>query len=318
MRGSEEMRALSGSFLGTQVASHHTAGLHLVESVYERNRSVPWHVHQWPYFTFVLRGGYTEDCQGKRWNIAEGDVVLHAAGEAHSNRMREADCCLLNLEFTQSWLDRLDEWSTPLDARFVASGGYFLELGNRLHRELWTDDGMSSLCIEGLALELIAGIARRKIRDSHTGRWLPQAIEYLRANFRTSPTLAAVAEVVGVHPVHLAREFRRQQGLTVGDYIRKLRVELVSQELATSEQPIVDIAVTAGFCDHSHMTRVFHRHTGLTPTEFRKLRAPEGVRPPRRANPVPVPQARSRHRQGRLLHSQHDSSEKGGNNDVTG
>ena len=31
-----------------------------------------------------MRGGYTEDCQGKTWEIAEGDVVLHEAGEAHA------------------------------------------------------------------------------------------------------------------------------------------------------------------------------------------------------------------------------------------
>ena len=266
------MRALSGRFLGTQVARRQTAGLHLVASVYEPNQNVPWHRHQWPYFTFVLRGAYTEDCKGKRWNIVEGDVVLHEAGEAHANRMRDADSYLLNLEFTQSWLDRLDECGARLDSRFIANGGYFLHLGNRLHRELWTEDRMSSLCIEGLALELIAGIARRKIDGPRSGRWLQQAVDYLRANFRASPTLADVAHAAGVHPVHLAREFRRQQGLTVGEYIRKLRVELVSQELMTSEQPIVDIAVRAGFCDHSHMTRVFHRHTGLTPTEFRKLR----------------------------------------------
>jgi AraC family transcriptional regulator len=272
MRGSDEMRALSGSFLGTQVATRQTAGLHLVASVYEPNQNVPWHQHQWPYFTFVLRGAYEEDCQGQSWNIVEGDVVLHAAGEAHANRMRDADSYLLNLEFTQCWLDRLDECSAQLDSRFIANGGYFLHLGNRLQRELWTEDRMSSLCIEALALELIAGIARRPVRGPRNGMWLQRAIEYLQANFRASPTLAAVAEAAGVHPVHLAREFRLQQGLTVGEYIRKLRIEFVSQELATSAQTIVDIAVRAGFCDHSHMTRVFRRHTGLTPTEFRSLR----------------------------------------------
>lgn len=217
-------------------------------------------------------GADTEDCQGKTWDIAEGDVVLHGAGEAHANRIHAADSHLLNLEFTQCWLDRINGCGARLDSRFIASGGYLLHLGNRLHRELWSEDCMSSLCIEGLALELIAEIARRKIRAPRNARWLQQAIEYLHANFRESPTLADVAEAAGVHPVHLAREFRRQQGLTVGAYIRKLRVDLACQELVTSDQAIVDIALKAGFCDHSHMTRVFHRQTGLTPTDFRKLR----------------------------------------------
>lgn len=266
------MRALSGRFCGTQVARRQMAGLHVVETVYKPNQRVPWHTHQWPYVTFVLRGGYTEDCQGKSWEIAEGDVVLHEAGEAHADSIHAADSYLLNLELTQCWLDRIDGCGARLDSRFTASGGYFLQLGNRLHRELWSEDRISALCIEGLALELIAEIARRKSRPSGHAPWLQRAIEYLRANFRESPTLAQVAEAAGVHPVHLAREFRRRQGMTVGEYIRRLRVEWACQELVGSKQPIVDIAVNAGFSDHSHMTRVFHRQTGLTPTEFRRLR----------------------------------------------
>lgn len=271
------MRALSGSFLGTQVARRETAGLNVVESVYAPHQSVPWHTHQWPYFTFVLRGGYSEDCQDRTWDIAEGDVVLHGAGEAHANRIHAADSHLLNVELRQCWLNRVNECGARLDSRFTASGGYFLHLGQRLHRELWSDDPISSLCIEGLALELIAEVTRRRIHAPRHARWLRQVIEYLRAHFHESPTLAEVADAAGVHPVHLAREFRRQQGLTIGAYVRKLRVELACRELIASDQPIVDIAVKAGFCDHSHMTRVFHRQTGLTPTEFRRLR-PSGMR----------------------------------------
>lgn len=266
------MRALSGTFLGTQVAKRQMAGLHVVECVYEPNQSVPWHTHQWPYFTFVLRGGYTEDCQGKTWNIAEGDVVLHGAGEAHANRMHAAESYLLNLEFTQSWLDRIGDFGARLDSRFTARGGRFLQLGNRLHRELWSREPISTLCIEGLALELIAEIAHCTVRAPGRAGWLQQAVEYLHANFKESPTLQEVAQAAGVHPVHLAREFRRKQGLTIGGYIRKLRVDLACEELVRSKQPIVDIAVKAGFSDHSHMTRVFHRQTGLTPSEFRKQR----------------------------------------------
>jgi AraC family transcriptional regulator len=266
------MRVLSGSFCGTPVAKRQVAGLHIVESIYKPNQSVPWHAHQWPYFTFVLRGGYTEDCQGKMWEIAEGDIVLHEAGEAHADRMHAADSCLLNLEFTQCWLDRIGSCGARLESRFTASGGHFLQLGNRLHRELWSDERISALCIEGLALELIAEIAQPRIRTSENGRWLQRAVEYLRANFKESPTLQEVAQAAGVHPVHLAREFHRKQGLTVGEYLRKLRVGLACEELVRSKQPIVDIAVKAGFSDHSHMSRVFRRQTGLTPSEFRKLR----------------------------------------------
>jgi AraC family transcriptional regulator len=266
------MRLLSGDYCGTQVAKRQTGGLHLVESIYQPNQTLPWHMHQWPYFTFVLRGGYSESCQGKTWEISEGDVVLHGAGEAHADSMHDAESCLLNLEFTQPWLDRIDGFGARLDARFIASGGQFLQLGKRLHRELWSTERISALCIEGLALELIAAGVSRKVRATGHPRWLQRAVEYLRVNFKEPPTLDQLAAAVGVHPVHLAREFHRKEGVTVGGYIRKLRVDLASQQLVSSAEPIVDIALAAGFSDHSHLTRVFRRETGVTPTEYRNLR----------------------------------------------
>jgi len=274
------MQVLSGKFCGTQLAKRHTAGLHLVESVFQPNETLPWHTHRWPYFTFVLRGGYTEECHGRSFDVVEGDVILHGAGEAHADRMHDGESCLLNLEFTQPWLDRLASFGTPLYFRATCNGGEFLQLGKRLHRELWSDERISALCIEGLALELVAHSALHRSKEIAQPAWMDTAIEYLRANFSASPSLGEVAEAAGVHPVHLAREFRRRRGVTVGEYVRKLRVDFVCDELVATERPIVDIALKAGFSDHSHMTRVFRQETGLTPSEFRNFR--------RHANRVPA------------------------------
>ena len=266
------MQVLSGNFCGTQLARRHTAGLHLVESVYRPHQLLPWHRHQWPYVTFVLRGSYTEECPGRSFDIAEGDVVLHSAGEAHRDRIHDTETWLLNLEFTQPWIDRIASFDAHLDSRFTSSGGDFFQIGKRLHRELWSDERMSALCIEGLALEFVAHTAHHKPRDPGQPPWLQKAISYLRSTFTGSPRLHEVANAAGVHPVHLAREFRRKQGMTVGEYVRKLRVEFACDQLVQSGQPIVDIAIRAGFSDHSHLTRVFRQETGLTPTEFRNLR----------------------------------------------
>jgi AraC family transcriptional regulator len=73
-----------------------------------------------------------------------------------------------------------------------------------------------------------------------------------------------------VHPTHLAREFRRHCRCPPGEYVRGLRLEQARRELATSETPLAQIAVTAGLSDHGHFCRAFKRHMGLTPTEFRQ------------------------------------------------
>jgi AraC family transcriptional regulator len=88
-------------------------------------------------------------------------------------------------------------------------------------------------------------------------RWLARAEELLRAHAFTQRRLGEVAAQVGVHPVHLQRVFRAHHGMSMGAYQRRLRLDWAARMLVSSEQPIVDIALEAGFADHSHFTRSF-------------------------------------------------------------
>jgi AraC family transcriptional regulator len=80
--------------------------------------------------------------------------------------------------------------------------------------------------------------------------------------------VAALADEIGVHPVHLARVFRAHHGMPLGTYLRGLRLDWAAGQLRTST-PLADIAAGAGFVDQSHFTRAFRSHTGLTPGQYR-------------------------------------------------
>jgi AraC family transcriptional regulator len=71
----------------------------------------------------------------------------------------------------------------------------------------------------------------------------------------------------------LAREFRRHYGCTVTDYIRHLRIEFACRELLVSNASVVDIALRAGFADHSHLARTLRKDVGMSPTQFRSTHA---------------------------------------------
>ena len=88
---------------------------------------------------------------------------------------------------------------------------------------------------------------------------------------RARPSLSGLAESVGVHPVTLARAFRRAFGCTVGEYVRRLRIDHAAHQLAQTELPLAEIALAAGFSDQSHFSNLFRRHTGLSPFKFRRV-----------------------------------------------
>ena len=112
---------------------------------------------------------------------------------------------------------------------------------------------------------------RGAMKENHSSpRWLQQAKDLLHARFNENLTLAHIAQNVGVHPVHLAQTFHKTYHCTIGDYMRKLRIEYACHELATSAKPIVDIAMETGFCDQSHFTRTFKRAIGAAPSQYRE------------------------------------------------
>ena len=81
-----------------------------------------------------------------------------------------------------------------------------------------------------------------------------------------------MAQAVERHPALVAQQFRRRFGVTVGEYVRCLRVEHVARRLIMSSEPLASLAVEAGFADQSHMQRVFKARMGLTPADYRRAR----------------------------------------------
>ena len=57
--------------------------------------------------------------------------------------------------------------------------------------------------------------------------------------------------------------------MTVGTYVRRLRLDWAARELARSDTALARVALVAGFADQSHFTRAFRGYTGLTPSVYR-------------------------------------------------
>jgi AraC family transcriptional regulator len=129
------------------------------------------------------------------------------------------------------------------------------------------------MALEGGCLELLASASRLTL-DRHLQRpaWLSRVADYLRAEFRRTPSLSELAAVADVHPCHLLREFKRAFGETPAARIRRLRLEWSAPRVIGTNEPLVSIAAAAGFSDQSHFTRQFRRHFGVTPIAYRRER----------------------------------------------
>src|SRR5213078_427883 len=78
--------------------------------------------------------------------------------------------------------------------------------------------------------------------ESHPPRWLEDVREYVHANFARRITLAAIGKAANAHPVHVAQTFRRHHQCTIGEYLRRLRIEFACRELASAQTPLAQVA----------------------------------------------------------------------------
>jgi AraC family transcriptional regulator len=146
-------------------------------------------------------------------------------------------------------------------------------LANRLYSEFSRDDRASAIAIEGLVLEILAEFARSQVKSGSmlVPRWLRQATDIVESRFLERLSLANIAAEVGVHYVHLSRQFHKYNRCTIGELIRRRRVQHASHLLAHSQTPLAEIALICGFSDQSHLSFLFKRYMGVSPSKFRAL-----------------------------------------------
>jgi transcriptional regulator GlxA family with amidase domain len=89
-------------------------------------------------------------------------------------------------------------------------------------------------------------------------------------------TVARLAERLGVSRRKLERHFADALGMTPGVAERQIRLALVRTLLERGESSITEIAASTGFCDSSHLIRVFNAEEGMTPQAWRRVRSNAG------------------------------------------
>src|SRR5690606_37479696 len=104
--------------------------------------------------------------------------------------------------------------------------------------------------------------------------WLRSVREQIDDSAEAGHRVRDLARTAGVHPVHLARAFRRHYGTTVSDYLQRRRLQAAAQLLASSDEPIASAAARAGFADQSHLGRQLRARAGITPHQLRRAARP--------------------------------------------
>lgn len=229
------------------------------------------HAHGDIAITLVISGDVAESTRRRTewagaWSIGVKPFALEHADVFGGNGARLA--CLSITD--PRWLDDREVHAAVSTWRWMAAGPV-APLLCRLATSLRADRPAGPW-LRTLAIDVIA-----RLHDDPRARiggrppaWL-QRIRSRCLEESAGVDSSGLAAEAGLHPVTLARLFRRAYGESISDCVRRARLQRAARLLTASAAAIADIAAASGCADQSHLTRLMSREAGTTPLGIRRL-----------------------------------------------
>ena len=261
----------TGTYFGQCAHAYRCAHGVLTDVAHSCGCALPEHGHERAYISLLVSGSYRETIQGKEFTYRPMDAVFHPLGALHSDTVGTAGARFICMEFLpqEDWGSDSREWHP----HFLPADLSVLMI--RLYRHL-RQDSLCPTIMESSVIELLgSALEKERLEERRFPRWIRHCLDYIDAKYATAITVRGLAAELNVHPVHVAREFRRRFGETIGEYVNKTRLRAACNQLLTGNDQLADVAATNGFYDQSHFVRVFRAQLGCVPSEFRRLTSRE-------------------------------------------
>ena len=237
------------------------------------------HRHDDAHLILVLQGDYQTSAAGVgRLHAGEPMLVLNPPRTEH------VDCFAPDQVLSQarffSFALAADTWfgatkAMQLPAVPVAMEGAVV----RRFAQQWTRHVSRECAAEDAETTLLAALApfcKDRARLAATSLpWVQRVQRMLRERVVAGEgleSIAAMATRLGVHPVYLARAFRKHVGLSPSDYVRGLQLDKAAALLTGTRTCVVDIALECLYFDQAHLVHAFRAAYGLSPTAYRAQR----------------------------------------------
>ena len=240
-------------------------GFRIAETCIRAGLKLPPHAHTPGQIAYVLEGEYRERLDGRDLLLCPGTLMAHEPGEVHANDFSSGSEALVLLISVEP-----DRWLRFEGERPVRTNAMLEDVAHEIRAEMRRGDPAAHVALEGLGMLALSRLARSAMTQRREPEWLNDAVSLVERRYREALSLTTVADAVGVHRTTLAIAFRRYRGTSVGELIRSVRVSRAKQMLTATMDPLAEVALSSGFHDQAHFTRVFRALTGSTPGEYRQ------------------------------------------------
>ena len=161
------------------------------------------------------------------------------------------------------------------DGPIFCSGGVYSSMDLSLYLvEKFCGHEVAVQCAKALLLSMPrgrqSGYSVVQLSRPHSDDKIRQAEEYLQEYFDTDISIEVLADRIGMGPRNFIRRFKAATGRLPGAYVQMLRVSAAKEMLEEGVNSIQTVCSKSGYEDAAFFRRLFKRHTGMTPAEYRK------------------------------------------------
>ncbi|WP_184542457.1 helix-turn-helix transcriptional regulator [Mucilaginibacter sp. FT3.2] len=260
-----------GKYFGIQNKAIHLDNIVITDTEYTHDR-VDWHTHQNPYFTFLLTGNMRETNKKESYECNAGTLLFHNWQDAHCNIKHPGHTRGFHIELEKDFFDQYQLPLSQMEGSLKLDSPVFKLLFRRMYMETKYAGDIELLAIRESLFKVFGLLTNDNYRETATQpAWVKKIKEALNDADATTLSWDALAAIAQVHPVHLSRGFPKYFNTTVGDYLKKLRIEQAAGFLSKADVSLTHIGYECGFADQSHFIRSFKQATGVTPLQYRKI-----------------------------------------------
>ena len=95
-----------------------------------------------------------------------------------------------------------------------------------------------------------------------------QAVSYISRHILSKINSEALAESLYVSSGHLSRQFKKETGKTIPEYVNWQRIEMAKVFLQENDADITELAIRLGYQESSYFSKVFRQIAGMSPRQY--------------------------------------------------
>lgn len=261
------------------------------------------HGHEFVELVYVVRGSGQHLFQGSRYEIQAGDVFIINPGETHAYEVEPdgqmeiinclfmpsfiPDALLAELEITNSMDYFYVHPFLTHDVRFNhrlnlhgQEASHVLTLLESMIREINVRSTGHKTIIRLQMIELLVLLSRYySLIQQHRAHPSPRQLDremtakriygYLERNYEKKITLQSLAALFNSSIRQLNRLMREEYDRSVFEVLHEVRIERAKHLLLETDEKVIVVATMVGYEDQSFFNRLFVRHVGCSPSQFR-------------------------------------------------